>query len=118
MSLEMIKFFFEFQVNLKLYHWMTGSYARHKASDQLQDSLNQKIDRFIEVYMGRLGKPVIKKQQSITYNFINDQNIVGYLRSQLKKLENFDLSSYNELKNIRDEIIESINQALYLFALE
>lgn len=118
MSLEIIKFFFEFQINLKLYHWTTNSYPRHKASDQLQESLNQKIDRFVEVYMGRLGKPSLKKQQNISYTAISDQNITGYLRSQLKKLENFDLNSYAELKNIRDEMIESINQALYLFALE
>lgn len=118
MSLEMIKFFFEFQVNLKLYHWMTKSYPRHKASDQLQESLNEKIDRFVEVYMGRLGKPTFKKQQTISYMPINDQNMVNYLRSQSKKLEGFELDSYADLKNIRDEIVESINQALYLFALE
>jgi hypothetical protein len=32
---HMVKFLFSLQLNTKMYHWLTTSYARHKASDDL-----------------------------------------------------------------------------------
>lgn len=116
MSAELLGFFFELQTNIKLYHWMTSSYARHKGSDQLQAALSDKIDRFVEVYIGRHGKPKVHKKQ-LSYTTMSDKDIVGYLRDKAKYLEGLELSKWQDLDNIRAEIVESINQALYLFAL-
>jgi hypothetical protein len=116
MSAELIDFFFELQTNIKLYHWMTSSYARHKGSDQLQGTLGEKIDRFVEVYIGRLGKPKVHKKQ-VSYRHMTDKEIVGYLKDKVKYLEKLDLSKWHDLSNIRAEIVETINQGLYLFEL-
>lgn len=96
---------------------MTSSYARHKGSDQLQASLNDKIDRFVEVYIGRLGKPKLHKKQNIAYNAMSDSDIVPYLKGKIKYLEALDLAKWQDLDNIRAELVETLNQALYLFAL-
>lgn len=40
---------FEVQNQVKIYHFQTKSYARHKASDTLFTSLVTNIDRFGEV---------------------------------------------------------------------
>lgn len=116
MSAELLELFFELQTNIRLYHWLTPSYARHKGSDALQGSLSEKIDRFVEVYIGRMGKPKIKKS-SVAYRHMSDKEIVGYLRDKAKALERLDLSKWHDLSNIRAEIVESINQGLYLFEL-
>ena len=36
---------------VKLYHWQTGSFARHKATDDLTAALDLNIDAFVESYM-------------------------------------------------------------------
>ena len=118
MSSEVIHFFFELQLNLKMYHWMTGSYARHKASDQLLDELSGKVDQFVEVYIGRNGKPKVSGKKHVTYGALSDKDVVGYLKTQLSHVEKMDLSKYADLDNIRAEIVAAMNQALYLFALE
>ncbi len=38
---------------IKLYHWQTKSFARHKATDDLTAALDLAIDNFVEVYMGK-----------------------------------------------------------------
>ena len=40
--------FLEMLMMVKLFHWKTHSYATHKATDDLYDSLNDNIDKFIE----------------------------------------------------------------------
>lgn len=118
MSAEIIHVFFEMQVNLKLYHWMTGSYARHKASDHLVKDLANKVDRFVEVYMGRHGKPKATGRKQIVYTALTDKDVVTYLKVQSSYLEKLDLEKWCELENIRGEIMEAINQAIYRFALD
>ena len=38
---------------VKLYHWKTTSYSTHKATDQLYSDLNEKIDEFVEILLGK-----------------------------------------------------------------
>ena len=57
-STEVTKFMLELLMTVKLYHWNTKSYSTHKATDDLYSSLNDNIDKFIEVYMGTMEKHV------------------------------------------------------------
>lgn len=112
--------FFELQVNVKTFHWLTKSYPKHKATDKLYDSLNDNIDKFIEVYMGKYERPIIK-HETIAYKHMNDAEFIGYLKKYIAFLEK-DLLRHikardTDLLNIRDEIVGNINQTLYLFTL-
>jgi len=33
------------------------SYSRHKATDEVLEKLDGHIDRYVEVYMGKYGRP-------------------------------------------------------------
>ena len=116
MSLEHIEFFFDFQLNLKMYHWSTCSYARHKASNELGEKLLENIDRFVELYIGRYSRPKMSKKHNISYTIISDKDMVGYLKGKRDYLEKLQLT--DDLANVRDELVENINQTLYLFTLE
>jgi len=116
MSLEHIEFFFDFQLNLKMYHWTTYSYSRHKASDELGEKLLENIDRFVELYIGRYQRPKMTKKHNISYSIISDKDMVVYLKGKRDYLEKLQLT--DDLANVRDELVENINQALYLFTLE
>ena len=122
MSADDVNFFFEMRGQIKLYHWQTHSFAQHKATDDLLDSLDKAIDEYVEVYMGRYGRPKMTsrnnsyKLQNLTektmINFLKD--CIYYLEGPLvKKLKPVD----TDLVNLRDEMLADLNQVMYLFTL-
>lgn len=117
-----LAFFLKVSTDLKLYHWMTGSYARHKASDDLVSRISELGDRFVETYIGRYGRPSMAKRDSnIAIAELSDTNVVAYvdhaikflLHDVTKMLKKEDV----DLLNIRDELIGAFNQTKYLFTL-
>ena len=44
------------QQQLRILHWQTKSYARHKAYGKTYDELGDLIDEFMEVQMGKYGR--------------------------------------------------------------
>ena len=118
---NIIHVFFNMLLNIKLYHWETTNYARHIASDNLYSSLNELIDQFIEVYMGRYRRPEFKTTFNIQVKQFNDDNIVDAINEYIQYLK-YDMPSYlkesdTDLLNIRDEIVADLNKILYLFTL-
>lgn len=104
---------------VKLYHWQTGSFARHKATDDLTAVLDTNIDTFVEVYMGKYGRPTVSGtiklhnfSESAAKAFVAKER--GFLEKDLpRKIKKTD----TDLLNIRDEILADLNKVLYLFTL-
>ena len=46
------------QQQLRIFHWQTRSYAQHKAFGKAYESLDDHIDDFVEVFMGKYGRPI------------------------------------------------------------
>lgn len=119
---DIVRSFFKFQNELKLYHWQTYSYARHKASDDLFTDMIDKTDEFIEIFMGKYGKRVRLSPKRIFIRTFSDKNVGTLLlefRDFLSSLETHFPSKRNtsDLLNIRDEMMGKVNQTLYLFSL-
>ena len=122
MSAEIVHLMMTLRDQIKLYHWQTMNYPRHIATNDLVTKLDTNIDQFVEVYIGRYGRPKLGgKTASIHLRNFSDKEastmikeIVGWLESDLpKKLKRTD----TELLNIRDTILQDLNQTLYLFSL-
>lgn len=104
---------------VKLYHWQTRLFARHKATDDLVAKLDLNVDTFVETYMGKYGRPRVSKPikltnftESAARTFVERQRV--FLTSVLpRKLSPQD----TDLLNIRDTILGDLNQVLYLFSL-
>lgn len=104
---------------IKVYHWQTASFARHKATDDLTAALDTNIDTFVEVYMGKYGRPQVTGtiklgnfSESAAKTFVAKQT--EYLTKTLPK----QLSSEDtDLLNLRDEILADLHKTLYLFTL-
>lgn len=118
---KLVKFFFTLQLNIKMYHFNTTSYARHKASDQFGDNLLELSDKFIEIFIGRYKvKPNFSGVKINSY-YLSDDGSEQLLRDGKDFLEKMnDLLTVNdtELLNIRDELLSAINQTLYLYQLK
>jgi hypothetical protein len=104
---------------IKLYHWQTRSFAVHKATDDLTAELDTSIDTFVEVYMGKYGRPSVSGSTKL-HNFTSEaartfvDRQTMYLTKVLpKKLKKTD----TDLLNIRDEILATLNQTRFLFTL-
>ena len=113
--------FFKFQHELKLYHWQTFSYSRHKASDKLYEKIVDLVDKFIETFMGKYGKRVHLSNRPLTIRSFNETTIIRFMKQFQTFLMNMDSllpsKSNTDLLNIRDEILGAVNQTLYLFTL-
>jgi len=114
-----IRVFMEMLNLVKIYHWNTKSYGQHKATDELYERLNEHIDKFVEVLLGKNQTRVhliehrIELVDSInTFSF--KQRIHEY-REFLMDLDIiFDKKRDSDLLNIRDELLGDLNQFLYL----
>lgn len=104
---------------VKLYHWQTGSFARHKATDDLTAALDLNIDAFVESYMGRYGRPKVTGgiklhnfSESAAKSFVAKET--KYLSNELpRKIGKTD----TDLLNLRDTILGDLTKVLYLFTL-
>ena len=104
---------------IKVYHWQTKSFARHKGSDDLVTKLDEGIDEFIETYMGKYGRPKVTKSV-VLHNFSESaaRNFVAQQRAYLSNVLPRKISPHDtDLLNIRDTILGNLNQTLYLFSL-
>lgn len=117
------QFFLTLRNTIKIYHWNTTSYPRHKATDDLVEKVDTLSDKFVEIYIAKYNRPAdFKKTITLTLPPLTDESVKKYLGEAIIYLESNlqkRLSPKDtDLFNIRDEIIAEINQALYLFTLK
>jgi DNA-binding ferritin-like protein len=116
---NVVQIFIELLNVIKLYHWKTKSFPQHKSTDELYASLNERIDTFIEVLLGKLGT---RPQQSVfrinAYNFSSEKELLNYLAKIKKELLRMNtlFKTDSDLLNIRDEIMADIHKFEYLLS--
>ena len=119
---SIVQVFFHMTLNIKLYHWQTTSFARHKGSDDLHSTLLDLIDKFVEVYMGRYDRPDFDgKTFKVSVRELNDSNVIDvfdeYITFLKYELPKYTKESDTDLLNIRDEMLGELNKTKYLFTL-
>ena len=123
---EIARTFLEMLLMVKLFHWKTHSYATHKATDELYTKLNEDIDRFIEILLGKTESRInLMNQKNIRLIDLPSQESLkkeiqafkGYLVS-LDDNKALQSMSNSDLYNIRDEILGDLNQFLYLLSFQ
>ena len=118
--------FLEMLMMVKLFHWKTYSYATHKATDELYPELNENIDKFIEVLLGKTASRIdLMSKKTISLIDLNSpeslKSKITYFKSFLVGLDNnkaLNSMSNSDLFNIRDEILGNLNQFLYLLTFK
>ncbi len=110
---------------VKLYHWKTTSFSTHKATDELYGTLNEKIDEFVEVMLGKremggraklLNAPMMKLTiYSNNEAFI--KQVENYKTFLLNMNDYLGMTINTDLLAIRDEILAAFNKLLYLLSL-
>jgi len=123
MSADQIHFFLHLRDQIKLYHWQTRVYARHIATDKMLEKIEKNIDSFVEVYIGKYGRPKLTgKNAAIGLQNLTEAGATRLIHAAIKYLQGPLTKSLNtrvdtDLINIRDEMIGDLDQLLYLFTL-
>jgi hypothetical protein len=122
MSGDDVNFFFTMREQVKLYHWQTKVYSRHKATDSVISALDESIDKYVEVYMGKYGRPkMISRNNTVKVQNLSESTILRFIKGCIVHLEKDLVKKLKpvdtDLVNLRDEMLGELNQLLYLFTL-
>ena len=107
---------------IKVYHWQTRIYSRHKATDKVIEELDENIDKYVEVYMGKYGRPkLISRNNTFKLLNLSEASIVKFVKQCITYLKGTLIKGLTpqdtDLFNIRDEMLSDLDQLLYLFTL-
>jgi hypothetical protein len=115
-----VHFLLSMQTQLRVYHWRTASFARHKAADDLLDRVVELSDRFVETLMGARGGVRPTGLPPITVVDLADANALDYLSRCVDFLKSDGASlcrGDSALTNVLDELVGAVDRAAYLFTL-
>ena len=118
---SMVTKFMEMLSCIKLYHWKTMNKSVHDATDVLYSELNKKIDRFMELLIGKTNYKIEKvcfscfKIQNKNHFIKVIHEFINYLRSMNNIL---DKDNDSELITVRDELIGDFMQLFYSIRLK
>jgi hypothetical protein len=123
MSADHIHFLLTLRNQLKLYHWQTKIYSRHKAVDKVLEALDTTIDSFVEIYIGKYGRQKLSASQAtLKLHNLTDAGATNLCKSAAiylqKQLVKGLTAADSDLINIRDEMLGEMHQLLYLFTLK
>ena len=119
---EIILKFIQMLNIIKIYHWKTLSYPQHKATDELYESFNGRMDEFVETMIGKTGKRFnlssVKSIPFYDYTSVTKfKQCIETFKSYLVNMSNapyFKNPANSDLLNIRDEILGDLNKFTYL----
>lgn len=119
------KFLFEYFLGLlgqiKVFHWATSSYSKHKALDDLHSSLSNDVDELMEVYIGKFERQPLEIFTISMNATSNTKDLIQYLQEQreyIRGIRNKNFKNYSEIQTILDNILSSISRTIYLSKLE
>lgn len=122
MSAQHIHFFFSLREQVKLYHWQTHLFARHKATDEVIKALDENMDLFVEIFMGKYGRPnITRTTNTVQIKNMSEKSAVKFIKDCITHITGPFTKSIKgtdtDLLNIKDEILSELNKLLYLFSL-
>lgn len=110
---------FTFENELRLYHWSTSSYARHKASDELYSFLHEWMDRFVEALAGGTPEGTLRRlppAMGVNLQCWTEDTAAGRVDAFAKSLAGLELPP--ALASLRDDLDVVLLRTLYLFRLK
>jgi DNA-binding ferritin-like protein len=117
-----INFFLGLQSQLKIMHWQTKGYARHKSLDDTLGEFSDLVDTFVEEAMGKYGRFVLDDEsKTIKLANLSELDPKAMVKTVCEALnqftDEFDSTDTN-LLNVRDEMLGLFHKLNYLLTLE
>jgi len=120
--IDFISSLFRLQLTIKMNHWSTKYYHRHKITDKLHTNILSLIDRLVETFQGRYGKLSVNNDTSslmINVPLTTDDNFPKVLRDiKDSMIQSVYYKMDKDLTAIMDELLELIDTNQYLLMLK
>lgn len=110
------------QEQIRILHWQTKVFSRHKAYGKAYDELGGFIDELVEVYQGKNGRLVFQ-QHTFDIQDLDNVKVTDLIDSTIEILA-VELTSLvdpikdTDILNIRDSIIGFLNRFKYILTLK
>jgi len=114
--MQEIRDFIAVSNNIKAAHWLTNSYAEHKALGKFYEGLNDLLDSFVETYQGKYGRVDVSGVIAISNG--NGETVANTVYTIAESAEKNLQSSDTDLLNILAEIKGLANHTKYLLTLK
>ena len=100
------------------YHFVTDSYAEHKALNKYYENIVDLLDSFIEAYSGVNGKmtSMPKTYECLPYSETAASEHLKKVRTDLEK--QYEKLTHPNLKSEMDNILTQIDTTVYLLSLK
>ena len=113
-----VNFFLGLQVQMKINHWQTKKYSRHEAFGGFYDNMDELIDKYVEVCIGKHGRfKLVDDEKNIPLFNIYELDFKSLIttvnKTFLSLKDNLDETD-SDLLNILDEMIAETNKLSYL----
>ena len=109
------------QQQLRIFHWQTTEFSQHKALGKAYEDLDDIIDSFVEVFIGKYGRPKAKTSFHFELQNIEGVNLIEFVDIYINKLNGYTselADTDTDLLNIRDEMLAILNRLKYLLSLK
>jgi hypothetical protein len=114
---DLLRSLIQFQVQLRVFHWATQSFAQHEAAGKTYAAVDASLDAFVESYQGYYDRLALKGQMEIlAYDEINADSWLTGVMNDVNSLRNE--TDKSDLQNILDEILASVSKFKYLLSLK
>ena len=117
-----VNFFLGLQCQVKIMHWQTKGYARHKALDDTFGELLDLVDTFVEEAMGKYGRFKLDENTNTiklaNLSELDPKAMVKTVCEALIQITDQVEETDTNLLNIRDEMLGLFNKLNYLLTLE
>ncbi len=117
---KLIEYFLGVLGQIKVFHWATIEYSKHKALDDLHDSMSKLVDKIVETYIAHYKKQPIKVFK-ISMSAHSDVSTINKFleteREAIRKLQ-VQFKSVSEIQSIIDDMLMAFNQSIYLCNLK
>ena len=117
---QLISYVMNLVGQVKLLHWATMSYAKHKALDDLHGALSEKTDLLVESFLGKYKKQPLKVFH-VEFRATSDTKILEkFLEEERNNMENLckKFAKAPEFQNIIQEMMTELDKTLYLCRLQ
>lgn len=119
MEKELLSNVLQIQAQLRVLHWQTESYAEHQAFGMTYDSLDDLFDTLIEAYMGKYGRPKFGGVKNLAVADYENVKLDAFIDGLIEFFASaFMADSDSELKNICDNIKDTLDKLKYLLTLK
>jgi len=106
----------QFHAQLKAFHWLTTSFAKHNAFGDAYEVLEDKIDTFVETYFGRFARETfVAAALGIRGDANNPMECISEFKVYLVSM-NRELADAPDLLAIRDDILGEVDRLIYMLS--